>query len=55
VSPTLGDPAQSGLVASFNRPDGNVTGSTTIVEHLPQKQLELEFIGTMDLADLVFP
>ena len=41
VSPTLTDPIRSGLIASFNRPGGNVTGISTIVEHLPQKQLEL--------------
>jgi putative ABC transport system substrate-binding protein len=41
VSPTLGDPVRSGLIASFKRPGGNVTGSSTIVEHLSQKQLEL--------------
>src|SRR5262245_3836391 len=41
VSPTLGDPVRSGLIASFKQPGGNVTGSSTIVEHLPQKQLEL--------------
>ena len=41
VSPTLTDPVRSGLIASFNRPGGNVTGISTIVERLPQKQLEL--------------
>jgi len=41
VSPTLTDPVRSGLIASFNRPSGNVTGISTIVEQLPQKQLEL--------------
>ena len=41
VSPTLQDPVRSGLVASFRHPGGNVTGCSTIVEHLPQKQLEI--------------
>jgi ABC-type uncharacterized transport system substrate-binding protein len=41
VSPTLTDPVRSGLIASFNRPGGNVTGISTLVEQLPQKQLEL--------------
>jgi putative ABC transport system substrate-binding protein len=41
VSPTLSDPVRSGLVASFARPGGNVTGIATLVEHLAQKQIEL--------------
>ena len=41
VSPTLQDPVRSGLSASFRSPGGNVTGCTLIVEHLPQKQLEV--------------
>jgi len=41
VSPTLTDPVRSGLIASFNRPGGNVTRISTLVEQLPQKQLEL--------------
>jgi putative ABC transport system substrate-binding protein len=41
VSPTLGNPVQSGLIKSFKEPGGNVTGISMIVEHLPQKQLEL--------------
>jgi putative ABC transport system substrate-binding protein len=41
VSPTLTDPVRSGLIASYNRPGGNVTGISTLVEQLPQKQLEL--------------
>src|SRR5262245_18482862 len=41
VSPTLTDPIRLGLIASFRRPGANVTGSSTIVEQLPQKQLEL--------------
>jgi ABC-type uncharacterized transport system substrate-binding protein len=41
VSPTLTNPVRSGLIASFNRPGGNVTGISTLVEQLPQKQLEL--------------
>jgi putative ABC transport system substrate-binding protein len=39
VSPTLSDPVRAGLINSFNQPGGNVTGVSTIVEHLSQKQL----------------
>ena len=41
VSPTFTDPVRSGLIANFNGPGGNLTGISTLVEHLPQKQLEL--------------
>jgi putative tryptophan/tyrosine transport system substrate-binding protein len=40
VSPTFGDPVRAGLVASFARPGGNVTGISTFIEHLPGKQVE---------------
>jgi putative tryptophan/tyrosine transport system substrate-binding protein len=35
------DPIQIGLVASFNRPEGNVTGVYTFSEEVPTKTLEL--------------
>jgi putative ABC transport system substrate-binding protein len=41
VCPTLGDPVRAGIISSFNQPGGNITGVSLIVEHLPQKQLEL--------------
>ncbi len=38
---TGGDPIELGLVASFNRPGGNVTGVSTLSNALVAKQLEL--------------
>jgi len=35
------DPIQVGLVASFNRPEGNVTGVYTLTGEMPTKSLEL--------------
>src|SRR6516165_5449534 len=35
------DPIQIGLVASFNRPEGNITGVYTFTAELPTKTLEL--------------
>jgi putative ABC transport system substrate-binding protein len=38
---TSGDPVQDGLIASFNRPGGNVTGLTTMSVELGGKRLGL--------------
>ena len=37
---TGGDPIKLGLVATFNRPGGNVTGVSTLSNALVAKQLE---------------
>jgi putative ABC transport system substrate-binding protein len=41
VFTTGGDPIQLGLVASFNRPEGNVTGATILLRELVGKQFEI--------------
>src|SRR6476469_9643092 len=41
VFETAGDPVALGLVASLNRPDGNLTGVTNLNVEVAQKKLEL--------------
>jgi hypothetical protein len=50
-----GDPVQDGLVASFNRPGGNVTGATFITANLAPKRLELvrELVPKGDLIGVL--
>ena len=52
---TAGDPVAMGLVASLNRPGGNVTGVTTLAVELGAKQLEVltELIPTATVVALL--
>src|SRR5947209_13535968 len=47
-----GDPVSDGLVASFNRPGGNVTGATFIGTALTSKRMELLREMIPEIADL---
>jgi ABC-type uncharacterized transport system substrate-binding protein len=55
---TGSDPVQQGLVSNLSRPEGNITGATTLAVELGQKRLELlhELVpGTKLIAALVNP
>jgi putative ABC transport system substrate-binding protein len=52
------DPVKLGLVASFNKPGGNITGTTIIANELATKRLNLLYdldAGTRSVAILVNP
>jgi len=58
VFTTGGDPVRSGLIASLNRPGGNVTGVTNLTAEREPKRLEIlhELVPTADrIAVLVNP
>jgi putative ABC transport system substrate-binding protein len=58
VFTTAADPVQLGLVASLNRPDGNVTGATQLTVEVAPKRLELlheVFPAATNFALLVNP
>jgi putative ABC transport system substrate-binding protein len=55
VFSTSGDPVEIGLVASLNRPGGNVTGVTNLAVQIGPKQLEFlhELVPTASVAVLL--
>jgi putative tryptophan/tyrosine transport system substrate-binding protein len=56
VAPLMADPVGAGLVASLNRPGGNVTGLTTLSAELSAKRLEIlkEIVPTLSRAAILW-
>ena len=56
VCPSMGDPVRDGLVASLQRPGGNLTGAYGLIVEMQSKLLELttELVPNLQRVDVIF-
>ena len=56
VTVVVGDPVSAGLIASLDRPGGNITGTSSLASDLPGKELELlkEIVPNLSRVTVLF-